>query len=778
MHGRLRLVLVVFLSVVILLPVLLFGHIRFYSHRSRLPESGVETVKLRGIHDRVTIALDGGGIPHIDAATAEDLWFAQGYVHARDRFFQMDLGRRMAGGRLSEVFGETALPTDRRMRTLRLAATAGRQAAALDDVARRTLERYSDGVNAALRDYGRWVAPELWLLGVEPDLWAVEDSLSIGLLLQLNLTWAMGDEIKRSVEMTHLGRETAVELWGWGTEEQRRWIPPVDLPSRPPEEEDAIMPPFGGGSNNWAIGPARTVTGRPLLANDPHIGVAVPGTWYAIGLRAPGIRVSGASIAGVPGVLIGHNRRVAWGFTMSMMDDQDLYVLTLDESRDKELVDDAWIPLRTVTETIEVRWRSEPETMKVRISRHGPVVRDTLDSTLALAWTALQGSSGVNAFLRMARADSVEDVASAWSDAAGPSMNLVAADVEGHILHQVVGRRPHRIRGAGRLPSPGSDSSWAWKGLEDFSENPSMIDPEEGFVGTANHDLFSEGDYGRKQAFPADFAAPWRIRRIKQRLAAKTDWDVENCLDLQGDVMSGRAVALLKSLWPDLERHGGSTAAALLNWDGRMEVNRTEPALFSRLILELALEIGQDEAVGKELDRTPFDAERILRLLVGGLPETWWDDVRTEVVEDRAAIVDRCLDRLDLLDHSIVWGDIHQVDFSHALRDFPLVGTLLRLAGHRHPVGVPGDGTTVNAHYWDMAKPFSVMAIPSMRFVADVGDWDRSILVLPLGQSGRPWSPHVADQFSDWLHVKGRTLPFSREMIEAETRAQLVLTPR
>ncbi|MEN8165470.1 MAG: penicillin acylase family protein, partial [Acidobacteriota bacterium] len=465
MHGRRRFVLVVLLAGVVLLPVLLLGHIRFYSHQSRLPESGRERVRIRGLRDQVTIALDGRGVPHIDAAAGEDLWFAQGYVHARDRFFQMDLGRRMAAGRLSEVFGEDALPTDRKMRTLRLAATAARQAGALDDGARKTLERYSDGVNAALRAHGRWIAPELWMLGAEPAAWGVEDCLSVGLLLQLNLTWAMGDEITRSVEMTHLGREHAAGLWGWGSDEQRRWIPPVDLPSRPPGEEDAILPPFGGGSNNWAIGPARTATGRPLLANDPHIGVAVPGTWFAVGLRAPGIRAVGASIAGIPGVLIGHNSRVAWGFTMSMMDDQDFFVLTLDESRDRELVDDNWIPLRTVTETIEVRWRSEPETMKVRISRHGPVVRDTFDSTLALAWTALQGPSAVDAFLRMVRADGVEDVAAAWSDAAGPSMNLVAADVEGHILHQVVGRRPRRGRGAGRLPSPGSDSAWSWKGL-------------------------------------------------------------------------------------------------------------------------------------------------------------------------------------------------------------------------------------------------------------------------------------------------------------------------
>lgn len=778
MLSRRRCVLLVSLVGVILLPVLLLGHIRFYSHQSRLPESGREVVQIRGIRDQVTIAFDGRGVPHIDAATVEDLWLAQGYVHARDRFFQMDLGRRMAAGRLSEIFGEAALPTDRKMRTLRLAATAGRQATALDDGVRKTLERYSDGVNAALRDYGRWIAPELWMLGVEPGAWGVEDCLSVGLLMELNLTWAMGDEITRSVEMTHLGRDHAVDLWGWGPGEQRRWIPPVDLPSRPPGEEDAIMAPFGGGSNSWAISPARTATGRPLLANDPHIGVTVPGTWYAVGLRAPGIHAVGASIAGIPGVLIGHNNRVAWGFTMSMMDDQDFFVLTLDESRDRELVDDSWIPLRTVTETIDIRWRSEPETMKVRISRHGPVVRDTFDSTLALAWTALQGPNSIDAFLRMVRADGVEDVATAWSDAAGPSMNLVAADVEGHILHQVVGRRPRRGRGAGRLPSPGSNSAWSWKGLAEFSENPRMLDPDEGFVGTANHDIFGEGDYDPKQTFPADFAAPWRIRRIRSLLATKTDWDIDSCLDLQGDVMSGRAVALLKVLWPDLERHGGSTSVALLGWDGRMDVDRVEPLLFSRLILELAREVGQDEALDLGLETTPFNAERVLRLLAGGLSEAWWDDVRTETVEDRESIIDRCLDRLDLLDHSTVWGDVHQVDFSHVLDDFPLVGALLRLGGHRHPVGLPGDSTTINANTWDLAKPFNVRFIPSMRFVADVGDWDRSILVLPLGQSGRPWSPHVADQFSDWLGLRGRTLPFSRQMVEKETRAELILTPR
>jgi len=775
-RGRILLPLIV---LAIIAPVLGLGHIRFHAARSRLPETGRHEARLGGLADPVEIAMDERGIPHIDARAASDLWFAQGYVHARDRFFQMELGRRKAAGRLSEIFGETTLASDRTMRTLRIAATARRQATDLDEPTRAVLERYADGVNAALKQYGRWVAPELWMLGVKPLRWTVEDSLSIGLLLELQSTWAMGEEIKRSVEMAHLGRETALGLWGWTPRDARRWIPPVKFPGRPPGDGDAILPPFMGGSNNWAIAPQRTATGRPLLANDPHLGVSVPGTWYAVDLRAPGIHVAGVSIAGIPGVLIGHNGRVAWGMTMSMMDDQDLYVLTPDADRTRELIDGAWIPLRTIAETIDVRWRREPETLTVRVSRHGPIVRDTFDSTLALAWTAYEGPSALEAFLRMARADDVEAVAAAWTDVPSPSMNLVAADVDGHILHQVVGRRPRRLRGAGRLPAPGSDSAWMWKGLVEFDRNPRVLDPKEGWVATANHDLFGEGDFDRRETFPGDFAPPWRVRRIRSRLAAETGWDVGKCLGLQGDLRSGRAVAVLKALWPDLERHDGPTARALLGWDGRMEADRPEPLLYSRLVLELVREIGRDEAVEHGLERPIFDAERVLRLLAGGLPDRWWDDVRTERIEDRDLIVSRCLDRVDASGPSPEnWGKVHRVDFSHPLRDMPVIGSLLACANPRAPIGLPGDGTTLDVSCWDPDRPYDVTVIPSMRFVADVGDWDRSILVLPLGQSGRPWSSHVVDQLGDWLGVRGRTLPFSREAVEARTRAVLELLPR
>ncbi len=663
------------------------------------------------------------------------------------------------------------------MRILQIAATARQQVASLDEDDLGALQRYAEGVNAALAQHGRWIAPELWMLGFEPDVWRVEDSLAIGLLLQLNLTWAMGDELARGVELAGFGQAAALELWGWGPREARSWMPPIDPPSEPRHDDEAMTAVFGGGSNNWAIAPSRTATGRPLLANDPHVAVAMPGTWYGIGLRCPEIHVAGASIAGVPGVAIGHNEKVAWGFTMSMMDDQDLYVLTLDDDHTRELADGVWVPLRAVTEEIGVRWRSQPEVVKVKVSRNGPVVRERMDKSLALSWTAYAGNGALGAFLHMARAETAADVALAWEEAAGPSMNLVAADVDGHILHQVVGREPIRRRGAGRLPAPGSDGAWMWDGLHPLARNPSVVDPKEGFVATANHDLFAEGDYPQGQAFPADFAAPWRIRRLRQLLAARTDWDVEDCLAVQADVVSGRAIALLKALWPDLEEHGGPTAEVLLHWDGAMVSNGTAPHLFSLLIRELAREVGEDEAVLAGFDGVALNGDRLLRLLGGGLSEGWWDNVRTGQEEDRSVVVARCLDRVDALRIGQTWGEAHRVVFDHPLRQLPLIGPIFRYAGSRGPYAVPGDGSTINAQYWDLENPFAVVVIPSLRFVADVGDWDRSLLSLPMGQSGRVWSTHYGDQVSDWLEVRARPLAFSAEAVSRSARSRMTLSP-
>jgi penicillin amidase len=765
------------LAVLLLLPVLLIGHVRFWASQSRLPEQGRSEAHLPGLLAPVEIRIDARGIPHVTAASDADAWFAQGYLHARDRFFQMELSRRAAAGRLSELFGEALLVEDRKMRVLRLLATARRQSGLLEPADLAALQRYADGVNAALESHGRWIAPEIWALGMDPEPWTVENTLAIGVLFQLNLTWAMGEELQRSVEHARYGIDLATDLWGWTPGQARLWIPPVDPVADPRRPDEAITPPLAGGSNNWALSAARTATGRPILANDPHVGVATPSTWTAIHLTTPTMDVIGASIAGAPGVLIGHNQRVAWGFTMSMMDDQDLFVVTIDELGTSERADGAWLPLRTITEEVTIRWRTEPELLKVRMSRLGPLVRERGTTGLALAWTAYNGPSAVRAFLRMAAAEDVDQLTSSWEGIPAPSMNLMAADVDGAIVHQVVGLQPGRRRGAGRLPSPGDDSLWAWDGLLPLSVNPRAHDPASGFLATANHDLFLEGDYPAAEAFSGEFASPWRVRRIRHRLAARSDWTVEETLALQMDVTSGRATAVLQSLWPDLEAHGGPTAAALLDWDGRLTAEGPEGWLWTRLHQRLSEAVGDDEALEAGLERSPIRGDRLLRLLVGGLSERWWDDERTEKVEGRDEILRRVLDRLDAESRPAAWGDVHRVHFEHVLSETPLIGPFFGHIGSRGPVPVGGDGTTINATYSSAESPYDVAAFASLRFIADVGGWDNSVFVLPLGQSGRPWSVHYDDQLSAWTHGTGLSLPYSEAAVTEHTRSILQLRP-
>ena len=757
--------------------VLVLGSVRYGVARSRLPERGAHVESVPGCPAETEIRFDTHGIPHISTDDEEALWFAQGYVHARDRFFQMELARRLAAGRLAEILGPGALATDRKMRTWRLAASAQRQAALLDAEARSVLDSYTAGVNAALERYGTWISPEIWMIGVDPVRWQPEDTLQIALLLQLDLSWSMGEEFQRAVQLTRLGRDRAVDLWGWSPAEAREWIPPGEIEIAARGADEPIRSPLSGvGSNSWALSAEKTGTGRPLLATDPHLGVSLPGPFALIHMKGPGMHVIGASVPGTPGVLVGHNEHVAWSFTAAMMDDQDLFLLTLDEDEENELVDGTWLRLRTVTEEIRVRWQDEPELLKIRMSEHGPLVRDN-GQALALSWTGRSGSGIVRALVELNRAVSAGDAALAWNGVIGPSLNLVAADTAGHILQQVVGLVPDRGRGAGRLPAPGADSRWGWRGFLPMSRNPGSVDPEGGVLASANHDLWAEGDHPARSALPGDFASPWRVRRIRKLLEGRDDWGVTSTLALQRDVVSQRAVAMLKLMRPDLVEHAGPSASTLLGWDGRMTADDPAPLVFSRLLLELGSAVAADDLTGRRTPGSGLDAEALARLLAGGLSDSWWDDVTTPDTENRSMIMHRILDVLDGGTPHGKWGESHQIFFKHPLADVPVAGRLLAGAWNRGPIAAGGDNTTIAATYWSEHRPFQVAAMPVLRLVTDVGNWDESVAVMPVGQSGRPWSSHYADQFQLWRNGGAFALSFSDAAVAASTEARLTLRP-
>lgn len=751
-------------------------HVRARAAASRLPERGVVMEEVPGLQGAVQIILDSRGIPHVRADDERAVWFAVGYLHARDRFFQMDLMRRMASGRLAELVGPSALPGDRRARIWRIDDSARRQASELRVGERWALESYTRGVNAALTRFGRWIAPETWLLGLAPERWQVEDSLGIGLLVQLQMSAAMGEELERAIEFAGLGRERAVDLWGWSPEEADDWLPPSPAIVVPRQQDEAILPAFGVvGSNAWAVSPRLSSSGRALLASDPHLAVSLPGSFYAVHLSSPEMHVAGATIPGSPGVLTGHNERVAWGLTNAMVDDQDLYVLTLDEDRSRELIDGEWIDLRTVTERIQVRWQDEPELVKILLSERGPVVRDRGREVLALEWTGLRAPSALGAVLEMNRARTVQDVVDAWLDTEGPYLQVVAADSDGRIVQFLTGSAPDRGRGAGRLPSPGQESRWAWRGTENLAKSFLMVDPDSGFVAAANHDPVAEGDFTRAPTLAGEFAAPWRVRRIRQALAGRAGWRIADFVKLQGDVSSGLAVALLRQLRPELEEHQGPSARLLTSWDAKLDRGSRAAYVYASLLVEIGEAVGGDEAAKDGLPVTPIRPTTLLRLLAGGVDNQWWDDVGTDTAENREIIVGQVLDRLDRLDRHTTWGDAHKVDFRHPYTQVPVLGRWLGRSWSRGPFPVGGDGTTINAHYWRLRRPFAVVGIPCLRMVAEVGNWDETVLVVPVGQSGRPWSAHYADQMEAWLDVRPEVFPFSTEAVDAAATATLIL---
>jgi len=729
-------------------------------------------VVLPGLGAPCTVRFDAAGVPHVEAASLRDAFFLQGYLHARERFFQMELARRAARGRLAELLGPGAVPLDVRFRRWGVAEAARRQRALLSQQAERALAAYAAGVNAALGSLPPWrLAPECLLLPCKPEPWRIEDTLGVGLVLQFNLTWAAGEELQRARVLSALGRERAVALWGWSPEQAAAWIPP-EGPSLPQRSPEPPLPVFSGvGSNNWALAGSRSESGAPLLANDPHVGVANPATWYEVHLAAPDLAVAGVSVPGAPGILIGHNQQVAWGITMAMLDDQDLFRLQLNPSGTEERFGEAWLPLAIEKETLPVRGE-KPRELVLKRSVHGPVVREENGEAYALAWTALQARSPVECFLALLLAPDARLAMAAFDPCEAPALNLLVADRQGHIGWRITGKVPRRGRGAGKLPSPGQDPSWAWEGLASFEPPLTKLDPPEGFLATANHDPFAEGDFP-PPGFSGEFAAPHRVRTIRAALASRPRWSVAACAALQLDVGNPQALELLAALRPILETVHRPEAEALLSWDARMEAGSSTALLWAEFLRALVRRVGGDEAAQVGLDRSPFTAEALRRLALGLLPAVWWDDVSTPEVESPAVIVAAALEEASRRAAGKRWGEVHQVLFAHPLGSVRLLAPLFNAGPY--PVG--GAGPCVNATaYRAQGEDFAVVSLPSMRFVADLGDWNRSRMVLPLGQAGHPLAAHARDQVKAWLSGGSHPMPFTpEEVAKAAVRTTLFL---
>jgi len=735
-----------------------------------------------GLAAPVRVRRDAWGVPYIEAETLDDLWFAQGFVTAGERLFQLDLLLRAATGRLSEVFAERTLAEDRFARTVGLHRAGAHVAAGWDDTDRAMHGRFREGVAAWI---ARMPAPpvEYTLLDLRPDLPDDEASWAAAFAF---LAWGLSGNWDQELLRAWI-RERA------GDDAVRVLLPP--LPADPPVVAagaldgaifDALPRPKAQGSNDWVVAPSRTATGGALLANDPHLLALQPGAWIELHLSAPGYLARGVALMFSPGILLGTTDHHAWGVTNVSGDVQDLYVERLNEDRTAAEFEGAWEPLTVHREEIVVRGEDEPHLLEVRETRHGPIL-DTFpsgvidaeqvelpsDATYALRWSGREVGIHPSLTLRAAQATSFEAFRAAALGLECPGQNVVYADVDGTIGYACTGRFPIRRGGDGTAPVPGWTAEHEWDGWIPAEELPWATDPERGFLATANNRIHDD-------AYPHmignDFHTPFRVRRIVEILQANDRCTVDDMVRLQLDTVSLPAREALPLLTA-LEAHNEAARDALdllRGWDGDMVADSAPAAIFnvwSRQIARRVLEprLGEELFGHYHAWREPFQCQALPRLLRE--PDGWLDDELLRAALDAA--IDELRETCGDDPAAWRWGTIHRLRLAHPLAAIPGLEPLFLAAD----VELGGDEQTVMQAGFDGRQGYPAAVIPSWRAVYDLADLDRSVGVMPAGVSGNPASPHWNDQTGPWLGGVPHPLPFSAAAIDAAAVGDLRLLP-
>jgi penicillin amidase len=755
--------------------------------------------RVAGIVSQVEILRDRYGIPHIRAGSLEDAVFALGFAHAQDRLWQMEMNRRVAAGRLAEILGPGALETDRFLRTLGVRRAAEANLRGLNAQTLALLEAYAAGVNAFLAT-DPVLPPEFWLTGARPERWTPADSAAWVKMM----AWDLGGNWRNELLRMRLARTLPLERLHEFVAPYPGEAPPeiADLKSlygsleshavqlaRFAPESDAL------GSNNWAVSGANSATGKPLLANDPHLGLTAPPVWYFAHLSVAGREIIGATLPGVPAIVLGRNERIAWGFTNTGPDVQDLYIEKLD-SAGNYLAPDGPRPFAVIEETIKVKGAPD-ERLRVRLTRHGPVISDVSrlaqesaprGYVLAFAWTALaEDDRTLQAAAGIALAHDWKGFLAAARDFHVPQQNMVYADIEGNIGFVAAGRVP--VRKAendlkGLAPAPGWDARYDWAGWIPFEELPSRFNPPEGKIWTANEKITPPG---YPHFISSEWQPPYRADRIAELLGTLPRHSVASFARMQSDVVS---LAMRESLPRLLATRPRSEAARralerLAKWDGAMGPGRAEPVIAWAWWRELTRLLYADE-LGEAFrahwaPRAPF----VAAVLAGkGEHASWCDDVRTPAIETceelLAASLEQALADLTKRYGNDMerwrWGEAHVARHEH--RPFGRQKLLSRWFDITVPT--PGDAYTVNVgrkDFFDEERPFANRHAASLRAIYDLDDPERSLFIHSGGQSGNILSPHYAAFTEAW--AKGEYIPMvtDRKRLEAQPHYVLRLAP-
>ncbi|MCW5314382.1 penicillin acylase family protein [Nostoc sp. KVJ3] len=825
------------LIVLLLLGLLLAGFATYTVRQSFPQENG--TIQLPKLKAEVTVQRDKWGIPHIYAANSHDLFMAQGYIHAQDRFWQMDFWRHIGSGRLSEMFGSSQVDTDKYLRTMGWARVAQQEIQEINAEMKAYLEAYSDGVNAYLAEHqGSALSLEYTVLkflnpGYKPEPWQILHSLTWGKVMAYDLGRNFQSEIERAILLKTLTPAQVEELYPPYPQDL-----PVILPEfqkgKTGEDEDSDDTPFtafdieevmesitkpmialeqligptgiGIGSNSWVISGQRTDTGKPILANDPHLGVQIPSIWYEVGLHCTSksaecpYNVTGFSFAGMIGVIVGHSDRIAWGVTNVQSDVMDLYIEKINPKNPNQYeVNGKWVDMKLVKETIQVA-RSQPIVQTVRYTRHGPILSDVSPNlkefqpnqpleippnyAVALRWTALEPSKLAYTVPQINRAQNWQEFRTAAKNYDVPAQNLVYADVDGNIGYQMPGKFPIRAKGNGRYPVPGWTDAYEWQGYIDFEQLPKSFNPPQGYIATANNLVMRKYPY----LITADWVYGYRAQRIVEMISQQREpISVEDVQEIQGDDRNLNAqilVPLLQSITVDTAR---LQAAQKLLRDWNLQLGMTSPAaaLFEVFWKHLLADTFHDQLPETYFPNGGDRWYAVVANLVKQPNSSWWDNRNTPKVENRDQILQQSfteavdeLERIQSQDpKNWNWGKLHTVTFRNATLGKSGVAPIEALF-NRGAFTTAGNGETVNANRWRANKSFEVTDIPSLRMIIDLGNLDNSVAIHTPGQSGHAFHTHYNDIVDSWRNIEYHQMLWEQKNIRDNTAATLKLVPK
>ncbi|MCP6759332.1 MAG: penicillin acylase family protein [Fischerella sp. CENA71] len=826
------------ISISILVVILVMSSAIAYTiHHSWPQESG--EIRLPGLQSQVEVRRDRSGIPHIYAQNTHDLFMAQGYIHAQDRFWQMDFWRHIGSGRLAEMFGQSQLNVDKFLRTLGWARVAQTEIQQMDAQTKNILQAYAAGINTYLGNHQdsslslEYAVLKLLNPKYKPEPWQLLHTLTWGKVMSYDLGDNLDTEIERSVLLKTLTSQQVDQL-----------IPPypVDHPvivgdagnnkdtrtrgSRDTESNvnrfsasprlmfsaSSFSSPLalgkgdGIGSNNWVISGKRTATGKPILANDPHLGVQMPSIWYEVGLHclpktaACPYDVTGFSFPSMAGVIIGHNDRISWGVTNLEADVMDLFIEKINPNNPNQYeVNGKWVDMELLTENIQVA-SSKSVTQTVRYTRHGPIISDTFaplknfrqtaginlpaNYALALRWTALEPSTLASAIVKINLSQNWQEFRAGVRDFDVPAQNFVYADIDGNIGYQMPGKIPVRKTGDGRYPVLGWTDDFEWQEYIPFEKLPSIFNPESGYIVTANNAAVGE-DYPYLISSEWDYG--FRAQRIVEMIAAKkngiTVADVQKMQADNKNLIAENIVPILLQI-PISDHRLEKARRLLVDWDFQQHQDSNAGAIFAAFWKHLLADTFSDQLPQAYLSTGSSRGFEIIRQLVKQPNNNWWDNQKTSPVENRDQIFQQAFAKaVDELEQTLGkdasrwrWGNLHTVTFRNQTLGKSGIAPVEALF-NRGPFPSSGGSSIVNATGWNATEDYTVVSLPSMRMIVDLANWDNSVAIQTTGQSGHAFHRHYDDMIQPWRKFEYHPMLWEQKNIVSNTAKSLKLMP-